>query len=37
MDAAPLIILLVVLVLLDLVALRYGVDSRPGPRGRPDW
>lgn len=25
------------LVLLDLAALRFGVDTRPGPRDRPDW
>jgi len=39
MDAAPLTLALVVLalVLLDLAALRVGVDTRPGPRDRPDW
>jgi hypothetical protein len=39
MDAAPLAVGLFVLalVLLDLAALRFGVDTRPGPRDRPDW
>lgn len=27
----------VALVLLDLAALRFGVDTRPGPRDGPDW
>jgi hypothetical protein len=29
--------LLTVFVLLPLLAVRYGVDSRPGFAGRPDW
>jgi hypothetical protein len=29
--------ILVVFVLLDLAAYRWGTDSRPGPDERPDW
>ena len=39
MDSALVGLALFVLafVLLDLAALVFGVDSRPGPDGRPDW
>lgn len=36
-DVLIAVLFVVALVLLDLAALRFGVDTRPGPRDRPDW
>ena len=39
MDSAlvGLVLFVLALVVLDLAALRFGVNTRPGPDDRPDW